>query len=72
MAWSPGAAALYGAGFATIALRTLFPEAVVAAGGFAAAAGLAVMSLTLYRRMGTASELPGQDRTDRTDRTVVI
>jgi len=52
------AAVLYGAGFATIALRTLFPEAVVAAGGFAAAAGLAVMSVTLYRRMGDAALLP--------------
>jgi hypothetical protein len=48
------AAALYGAGFATIAVRTLLPDAAVAAGGFAAAAGLAVMSLTLYLRMDTA------------------
>ncbi len=48
------AAALYGAGFAAIALRTLLPEALVGVGGFAAAAGLAVMSLTLYRRVDTA------------------
>jgi hypothetical protein len=48
------AATLYGAGFATIAVRTLLPDAAVAAGGFAAAAGLAVMSLTLYLRMDTA------------------
>ena len=48
-------AVLYGAGFAAIALRTLLPEAAVAAGGFAAAAGLAVMSLSLYRRMGTGA-----------------
>ncbi len=54
------AAALYGAGFAAIALRTLLPEAAVAAGGFAAAAGLALMSLTLYRRMDTARAVPSQ------------
>jgi len=48
------AAALYGAGFALIALRTLLPDALVAAGGFAAAAWLAVMSLTYYRRVDTA------------------
>jgi hypothetical protein len=65
------AAALYGAGFAAIALRTLLPDAVVAAGGFAAAAGLAVMSLTLYRRMDTARAVPSQTD-DRTDRTVVL
>jgi len=65
------AAVLYGAGFTAIALRTLFPEGVVAAGGFAAAAGLAVMSLTLYRLMGTDREVPGQ-ASDRTDRTVVL
>ena len=65
------AAVLYGAGFTAIALRTLFPEGVVAAGGFAAAAGLAVMSLTLYRRMGTGPAVPGQ-ASDRTDRTVVL
>src|SRR3954454_18731731 len=51
-------AALYGAGFAAIALRTLLPEGAVAAGGFAAAAGLAVMSLTLYRRMDGCLTVP--------------
>jgi len=65
------AAALYGAGFATIALRTLLPDAAVAAGGFAAAAGLAVMSLTLYRRMDTARAVPDQTE-DRTYRTIVL
>lgn len=64
-------AALYGAGFATIALRTLLPDAAVAAGGFAAAAGLAVMSLTLYRRMDAARTVPSQTA-DRTDSTVVL
>lgn len=64
-------AALYGAGFATIALRTRLPDAAVAAGGFAAAAGLAVMSLTLYRRMDDARAAPCQT-TDRTDSTVVL
>ena len=64
-------AVLYGAGFATIALRTLLPDAAVAAGGFAAAAGLAVMSLILYRRMDTARAVPSQ-AADRTDRTVVL
>ena len=54
------AALLYGAGFSAIALRTLFPEAVVAAGGFVAAAGLAAMSIVLYRRMSFAGELPNQ------------
>jgi hypothetical protein len=54
------AAVLYGAGFAAIALRVLLPEAAVAAGGFAAAAGLAVMSLTLYRRTDITRPLPAQ------------
>src|SRR3954463_319146 len=54
----PAAAALYGARFATIALRTLLPEAAVAAGAFAAAAGLALMSLALHRRMGAARAVP--------------
>lgn len=65
------AAVLYGAGFATIALRTLLPDAAVAAGGFAAAAGLALMSLTLHRRIGTARAVPGQTG-GRTDRTIVL
>jgi hypothetical protein len=65
------AAALYGAGFATIALRTLLPDAAVAAGGFAAAAGLAVISLTLYRRVDTARVVPSQ-AAGRTDSTVVL
>ena len=54
------AAVLYGAGFAAIALRTLLPEAIVAAGGFAAAAGLAVMSLTLYRQADSARLVPSR------------
>jgi len=54
------AAALYGAGFAAIALRTLLPEVVVGVGGFAAAAGLAMMSLTLYRRVDTARVVPSR------------
>jgi len=57
--------------FATIALRTLLPDAAAAAGGFAAAAGLAVMSLTLYRRMDDARAVPRQTA-DRTDSTVVL
>jgi hypothetical protein len=65
------ATALYGAGFATIALRTLLPDAAVAAGGFAAAAGLAVMSLTLYRRMDAARAVPSQSA-GRPDSTVVL
>jgi hypothetical protein len=52
------AAALYGAGFAAIALRSLLPEAVVASGGFAAAAGLAVMSLILYRQVDVTRPVP--------------
>jgi hypothetical protein len=58
--------------FATIALRTLLPDAAAAAGGgFAAAAGLTVMSLTLYRRMDDARAVPRQTA-DRTDSTVVL
>ncbi len=63
---------LYGAGFTAIALRTLFPEGVVAAGGFAAAAGLAVMSLTLYRLMRYRPRGARARLLDRTDRTVVL
>jgi len=65
------AAALYGAGFATIALRALLPDAAVATGGFAAAAGLAVMSLTLYRRVDTSRAIPSR-AARRTDSTVVL
>jgi hypothetical protein len=65
------AAALYGAGFATIALRTVLPDAAVAAGGYAAAAGLAVMSLTLYRRVDIARLVPSQ-AAGRTDSTVAV
>ncbi|MGH8968464.1 MAG: hypothetical protein ACRDV1_00805 [Actinomycetes bacterium] len=65
------AAALYGAGFAAIALRTLLPEAVVAAGGFAAAAGLAVISLTLYRRVNTTRLVPSVS-VGRSDGTVGV
>ena len=55
------AAVLYGAGFAAIALRTLLPDAAVAAGGFAAAAGLAAMSLAPYlRRVDTSRAVPSQ------------
>ena len=65
------AAVLYGAGFTAIALRTLLPEAAVAAGGFAAATGLAIMSLLLYRRMNPALALPRQTA-HPTHRTVVL
>lgn len=44
------AAVLYAAGFAVVALRTLLPEAAVAAGAVAAAAGLGAMSLALWRK----------------------
>lgn len=65
------AAMLYGAGFAAIALRTLLPDTAVATGGFAAAAGLAVMSLTFYRRANITPLVPSQ--TDgRTDSTVIL
>ncbi len=65
------AAALYGAGFAAIALRTLLPEALVAAGGFAAAAALAMMSLTLYRRAeSTTLVVPRQGVGGRSTGTV--
>lgn len=47
----PAPAALaYGIGFALIALRTLLPEIVVAAGALSAAAGLVALSLSLFRR----------------------
>ena len=65
------AAALYGVGFAAIALRTLLPEGAVAAGGFAAAAGLAVMSLTLYRRANITPLVPSQTE-GRTDSPVIL
>jgi hypothetical protein len=66
------AAVLYGAGFAAIALRTLLPDVAVAAGGFAAAAGLAVMSLAPYRRrVDIARAVPSQAAV-RTDGTVLL
>jgi hypothetical protein len=65
------AAALYGVGFAMIAVRMLLPDAAVAVGGFSAAAGLAVMSLTLYRRMELARAVPDQTD-DRIDPATVL
>ena len=66
------AAVLYGAGFAAIALRTLLPDAAVAAGGFAAAAGLAAMSLAPYRRRVDTSRTVTGLAAGRTDSTVVL
>src|SRR5688572_17548609 len=65
------AAVLYGAGFATIALRTLLPDAAVAAGGYAAAAGLAVMSLILYREKDITRLVPSH-AARRTEGTVLV
>jgi hypothetical protein len=66
------AAVLYGAGFAAIALRTLLPDAAVAAGGFAAAAGLAAMSLAPYRRPTTLSRTAPAQAAGRTDSSIPV
>ena len=65
------AAALYGAGFTAIALRALLPETLVGVGGFAAAAALAALSLTLYRRVNTARAVPTR-AVDRSNGTVGV